>query len=387
MFDPIHLESFLAVAQTRNFTEAARRLGLQQSTVSQHIRKLEESAERRLFVRDTHSVTLTADGEAMTGFAQTILDTNQRARRYFAGSQLRGRVRFGASEDFVSTRLPEVLRDFVRQHALVDLELKVDVSATLYEHLDAGELDLVLAKRRAGDDRGQLVWRDRLVWVGAPGTQIQAPVPLILFDAPSLTRAVALEAMERAGLTWRIACTSGSLSGLRAACLAGLGVTVHARGLMPEGLVEMPASAGLPALGDAEFVVLGPEPGRVDRRRHWRRRFWRTGTGCSGRVEARWRLEAQVRFRAMGAPSFRRRPRNLHRQSAVATAADEAPTKAVGGIVIRTHLTGHAAGEDLRRIARAIQRRAGTCRQAKSGQDQCSEGGTHHCVRVHGHIS
>ena len=162
MFDPVHLESFLAVAQTHNFTEAGRRLGLQQSTVSQHIRKLEERTQRRLFVRDTHSVTLTTDGEAMTGFAQTILDTNQRAQRYFAGSQLRGRVRFGTSEDFVSTRLPELLRDFVRQHALVDLELRVGVSAVLYGELDAGELDLVLAKRRDGDDRGQLVWRDRL---------------------------------------------------------------------------------------------------------------------------------------------------------------------------------------------------------------------------------
>jgi DNA-binding transcriptional LysR family regulator len=261
MFDPVHLESFLAVAQTHNFTEAGRRLGLQQSTVSQHIRKLEDSAGRRLFVRDTHRVTLTADGEAMTGFAQTILDTNERARQFFAGSQLRGRLRFGASEDFVSTRLPELLRDFVRQHALVDLELKVGVSATLYEHLDAGELDLVLAKRRPGDDRGQLVWRDRLAWVGAAGAPIGAPVPLILYNAPSITRAVALEALEQAGLSWRIACTSGSLSGLHAACLAGLGVTVHARGLMPEGLVEMPAGLRLPALGDVEFVVLGARSG------------------------------------------------------------------------------------------------------------------------------
>lgn len=261
MFDPVHLESFLAVAQARNFTEAGRRLGLQQSTISQHVRKLEDSAGRRLFVRDTHTVTVTADGEAMIGFAQTILDTNQRARQYFAGSQLRGRVRFGTSEDFVSSGLPEVLREFVRQHALVDLELKVDVSAALHEHLDAGDLDLVLAKRRTGDDRGQLVWRDRLAWVGAPGTQVEPPVRLILYNAPSITRAVALEAMERAGLTWRIACTSGSLSGLRAACLAGLGVTVHARGLMPEGLMEMPAALRLPILGDVEFVVLGARSG------------------------------------------------------------------------------------------------------------------------------
>ncbi|MGO9302891.1 MAG: LysR family transcriptional regulator, partial [Candidatus Korobacteraceae bacterium] len=58
------LQTFLAIAQTRNFTRTAERLGLRQSTVSQHIRKLEEETRRRLFVRDTHSVTMTADGEA-----------------------------------------------------------------------------------------------------------------------------------------------------------------------------------------------------------------------------------------------------------------------------------------------------------------------------------
>lgn len=263
MFDPSQLQSFVAVAQTRNFSEAGRRLGLQQSTVSQHVRKLEDAAERRLFIRDTHTVTLTADGEAMIGFAETILETNERARRYFAGSQLRGRVRFGASEDFVSSRLPELLRDFTRVHAGVDLELTVGLSATLYEQLDAGELDLVLAKRRAGDERGQLVWRDRLAWIGGPGLLLEPgqPVPLILYHAPSLTRAIALEALERAGRTWRIVCTSGSLSGLRAAALAGLGITLHARGLSPDGLMEAPGSFRLPDVGDVEFVVQGARRG------------------------------------------------------------------------------------------------------------------------------
>ncbi len=257
MLDPIHLETFLAVAQTRNFTEAGRRLGLRQSTVSQHVSKLEQASGRRLFVRDTHSVVPTSDGEAMTEFAQSILEANARARDYFAGSQVRGRVRFGTSEDFVSSRLPELLRDFVRRHALVDLELTVGLSATLYEQLDAGELDLVLAKRRTGDERGRLVWRDRLNWIGAPGLRIDPtqPLPLILYTPPSLTRAVALEALERAGRAWRIVCTSGSLSGLRAAALAGLGVTLHAQGLMPDGLAEVAGSARLPAAGDVEFVV------------------------------------------------------------------------------------------------------------------------------------
>jgi DNA-binding transcriptional LysR family regulator len=207
---------------------------------------------------------LTADGEAMTRFAQSILDAGNRARRYFAGSRLRGRLRFGVSEDFVTTRLPELLREFVQEHALVDLELNVGVSARLYESMDAGELDLVLAKRPAGDDRGQLVWRDRLVWIGAPGARIDLsqPVPLILYNAPSITRSVALETLERHGLTWRIACASSSLSGLRAAGLAGLGVSVHARGLIPDGLMEINASTRLPELADVDFVVMGARTGQ-----------------------------------------------------------------------------------------------------------------------------
>src|SRR6202042_3510268 len=162
MLDPAHLESFLAVAQTRNFTEAGRRLGLRQSTVSQHIRKLEEAAGRRLFVRDTHSVATTPDGEAMIELARGILSANDRAQRYFAGSQLRGRLRFGTSEDFVTSRLPDVLRDFVRTHPLVEFELTVARSAQLSERLARGELDLICGKRAPGEERGRVVSRDRL---------------------------------------------------------------------------------------------------------------------------------------------------------------------------------------------------------------------------------
>jgi len=259
MLDPVLLQTFLAIAQTRNFTQAAARLGLRQSTVSQHIRKLEQEAGRRLFVRDTHSVTPTADGQAMIEFARGILAANERAERYFAGSQLRGRLRFGASEDFVASLLPAVLREFVRTHPLVEFELTVGMSGELNEKLERGELDLVCGKRRPGDNRGRLVWRDRLVWVtgDARGFDPSTPVPLILYSPPSITREIALAALERSGRAWRIVCTSGSLSGLQAATLAGLGVTVVPEGLIPTALAALPSGHGLPDLGTVEFVVLG----------------------------------------------------------------------------------------------------------------------------------
>ncbi|CAM5663064.1 LysR substrate-binding domain-containing protein [Streptomyces hirsutus] len=64
------------------------------------MRRLEDATGRQLFTRDTHSVELTEDGEAMLGFARRILDVHEQAAQFFTRTRLRGRLRFGASEDF-----------------------------------------------------------------------------------------------------------------------------------------------------------------------------------------------------------------------------------------------------------------------------------------------
>jgi len=259
MFDPVQLQSFLTVTETLSFTQAAERLGLRQSTVSQHVRKLEQATGRVLLARDTHSVSPTEDGEAMTGFARTLLDVQERAVGHFAQSQLRGRLRFGASEDVVLSELPAVLRAFRRRHPQVALELTIELSGILHRRLAAGRLDLVLAKRQLGETHGQLIGRDRLVWVGEPGAEPSADgtVPLVAYPKPSITRARAMEALEREGRRWRIACTCGSLSGVRAAALAGLGVFAHAERFIPAGLAQVGPDWGLPDLGPIEFVLQG----------------------------------------------------------------------------------------------------------------------------------
>nr|WP_211177636.1 LysR substrate-binding domain-containing protein [Pseudonocardia acidicola] len=252
------MRSFLTVAQTLSFTQAADRIGVRQSTVSQHIRKLEAATGRPLFARDTHTVTLTPDGEAMLDFARGILDTTERAMAHFAGSQVRGRLRFGASEDLVLSRLPTILREFRHRHPLVDLELTVALSGTLHQQLADGALDLVFGKRAPGETHGTLVWRDRFIWVAGPdhpGLDPGEPVPLVAYPPPSISRAVAVNALERAGRSWRLTCTSGSLSGVRAAALAGLGVVAHAATLVPPGLVEVPDRYRLPELAPVEFVL------------------------------------------------------------------------------------------------------------------------------------
>src|ERR1700709_894577 len=126
MYDPEQLRTFLAVASTLSFTQAATQLGVRQPTVSQHVRKLEEAVGRQLFIRDTRMVRLTADGEAMTGFARSILAANEEAVGYFTGSGLAGRLRFGVTDDLALTPLPKSLGHFPHLYPPAPLALTVD---------------------------------------------------------------------------------------------------------------------------------------------------------------------------------------------------------------------------------------------------------------------
>lgn len=258
MFDPVQLRTFLTVSETLNFTAAATRLNISQPTVSQHVARLERAANRRLVQRDTHEVTLTDNGQAMAGFARTILAAHDQAAAYFTGSAMSGRLRFGAADDLALTQLPRILREFRQLHPQVTVELTIAQSHVLHRRLLAGHLDLVFIKQNAGEGAGALVRRDRLIWVGLPQAALSNAdvVPLITYPNPSMSRDMATRALERAGRTWRVTCTTREINGMLAAVRAGLGITVLAQSLVPTDLVVMPASSGLPELGDVDMVLV-----------------------------------------------------------------------------------------------------------------------------------
>jgi DNA-binding transcriptional LysR family regulator len=261
MYEPELLRTFLSVAQTLSFTKAAGALGIRQSTVSQHVRRLEEAVGRPLFVRDTRTVTLTADGEALTGFAREILASHQRALDHFTGAPISGRLRFGVTDDLALTTLPRILRSFRQLYPRVDLELTVLQNEGLLRRFESGHLDVAFVKQGpevARTQRGRLVRRDRLGWVATEGVRVEPDgvVPLVVYQAPSLSRSIAVRALEDAGRPSRITCTVKGVNGVLAAVRAGLGIAVMARTLTPGDLVEVPASARLPRLGHLDLVLV-----------------------------------------------------------------------------------------------------------------------------------
>jgi len=258
MFDPTLLRTFLAVAETSSFTLAAQRLGISQPTVSQHVRRLEQASGRLLVARDTRDVSLTDNGDAMAGFARTILAAHSAADDYFSGSAMKGKLRFGAADDLAITQLPRILRHFRQLYPQINLELTVDQSAPLFRKLHAGSLDLIFIKQKPETTDGTVVRRDQLVWVGQEKTIVElgAPVPLITYQGTTVSRTSAIEALEQAGRRWRITCNTREVNGLLAAVRAGLGVAVFPRSLIPDDLVVVGTRFALPVLGEVDLTLL-----------------------------------------------------------------------------------------------------------------------------------
>jgi DNA-binding transcriptional LysR family regulator len=188
-----------------------------------------------------------------------------RARQQFAQPPLEGLVRFGMVEDFGATVLPEMLGRLRREHPRFEVITETGTSPDLLRRLDAGSLDLVLAKRVAGRQQGAFLCRQRLVWVGQPSVlkRENDVVPLVLYPAPSVSRQIILRTLRENGRRWSVRFESASFSSLRAAVLSGIGVTAFGLGMLPAGLGSLPRST-LPRLADAEFV-LDQRPDNTDR--------------------------------------------------------------------------------------------------------------------------
>jgi DNA-binding transcriptional LysR family regulator len=251
------LRAFVAVADCGGFHRAAERLNLTQSTLSQQIKRLELETKRPLFRRTTRSVALTDDGEMLLGDARRLLQLEEAARQRLAAPRLSGTVRLGVVKEVAGGSMPSALGRFAALHPGVKLEVQIDVGAELIEQLNAGPLDVVFAKRPHGTSRGRLVWRDPLVWAAADSFDLVpgAALPLALYRERSVSREAALAALQDGQLTWEIVFTSPSLTGARAAVLAGLPITPLPASAVIAGLRLLDSEAGLPRLPDLEFAI------------------------------------------------------------------------------------------------------------------------------------
>ena len=131
MLDLDLLRSFVSVVDAGGFTRAGERVHRTQSTVSQQIRRLEETLGRVLLNRTGKHATPTEEGERLLSYARRILALAEEARDVVARPGSDGVVRLGIPEDFAANRLTRLLSRFARSRPRLRLDVRCDLSVKL----------------------------------------------------------------------------------------------------------------------------------------------------------------------------------------------------------------------------------------------------------------
>jgi DNA-binding transcriptional LysR family regulator len=259
------LRSFAAIADTGSFTAAAELVARTQSAVSVQVKRLEEIVGHRVFERTSRSLTLTAAGETLLGYARRILELNDESVRRIAEPPMSGEIRLGITEYFVPNELPGILARFAAAYPGVHLEVRMGLSRDLRRELAQKRLDAVIV-RLAPRERDRAIWSEPQVWVAREGFEParSAVLPLALLPAPCVLREHAIQSLRRLKRPWKIAYTGSSMVSVQAAVRAGLGVSIVPRSSVLPGMQMLPRGRNYPDPGRLDVGVLRGAGARAD---------------------------------------------------------------------------------------------------------------------------
>ncbi|AIP96442.1 transcriptional regulator HdfR [Salmonella enterica subsp. arizonae] len=141
------LKTFLEVSRTRHFGRAAEALYLTQSAVSFRIRQLENQLGVNLFTRHRNNIRLTAAGEKLLPYAETLMNTWQAARKEVAHTSRHNEFSIGASASLWECMLNDWLgRLYQRQEPQNGLQFEARIAQrqSLVKQLHERQLDLLI---------------------------------------------------------------------------------------------------------------------------------------------------------------------------------------------------------------------------------------------------
>lgn len=140
----------LEVARQKSFSKAARELYVTQPAISHQISALEEELQAKLFIRDTHSVSLTPDGEKFCKYAEKIVESIDDLFDAFdlENSEEKPVLRIGVYPFYKSSPLRRTVSSFFASMSNVMGNIKVTDNYTAYEMVKKGELDFAIVKTR-----------------------------------------------------------------------------------------------------------------------------------------------------------------------------------------------------------------------------------------------
>ncbi len=240
--DSDHLRTFLPIAEAGSVTGGALRIHRSQSATSLQIRQLEKVVGKPLFRRHGRGVALTEAGEQLLPVARQVTHALETTLSALRGEQLQGKLRIGMTDDHSRSALVRIVADFASRHPDVELEVHCALGTQFEAALQTGALDLAVFEVPEPVRGDEVLREDELVWLSRRDRDLRSAkvLPVAIFDRDCWWRDAALTGLEAAGRHYRIAFTSESTVGVRAAVTAGIAAGLLSAGDDSAELVRLP---------------------------------------------------------------------------------------------------------------------------------------------------
>ncbi len=250
------LKSFFMVARIGSVTQAAKRLGLSQPTITAQIRALEEAYGVELFHRGGRRLALSDAGLSLLPKVEALVQQETEIDFFLrhSGDLLTGSLRVGATAPYY---VLDLIGRFAERYPAIDVAVETGNSREVLDALQEYRVDIATSSQRVDDRRltRVLLGVDPLVLVvhrnhpladaGEVPVSVLSSCRLLMREAGSTTR-IATEAMlAQGGVTPQSLMEIGSRESIREAVIRNLGVSVIARH-------EVPSHPDLRVLGFAE---------------------------------------------------------------------------------------------------------------------------------------
>ncbi|CAG9205010.1 LysR family transcriptional regulator [Paraburkholderia tropica] len=261
------IRAFLLIADYKSFTRAAQALDTTQAAVSLKVKRLERELGRRLLERTPRHVRLSSEGSAFLEPARALVSAHQQAIGAFEPRPRRLIV--GLSHHLAGAQLPRLLKRLNEAEPAQSLEMRVAASRDLLAAFDAGALDAALVLQH--DSRrldGDIVVEEAFGWMAAEDFVYPrgSALRLATQPAPCSVRAMAVDALDRAGIAWTELFLGGGVATIGAAVAAGLAVAALVKRVAPPGAVDVGARLGLPPLPTRNVVLYASATDAATRR-------------------------------------------------------------------------------------------------------------------------
>ncbi len=154
VLDTGSFRAFYCAAEALNFTMAAKRAGLTQSGVSQHVARLEEQLGVSLFFRNTKRVSLTEAGKRLKNYVERYLDEVERLKEELSGEAIRpeGPVGYAMPAScLLSPHFPLLLAAREKHFPGVEISVNLCPSPEVVERLLRSEIDFGFVTRHSGE--------------------------------------------------------------------------------------------------------------------------------------------------------------------------------------------------------------------------------------------